>query len=224
MPIPVFDVMSTSAINGLSGSYLQQILASALQSSGVYGNSGNTSGVASTSQSDSAQLSPFAQLVIALQQLQQSDPTKYAQVTQQIATNLQNAAQTAQAQGNSSAANQLDQLATDFTNASQTGQLPDLQDLAQAVGGGHHRRHRTESSTSGSSTASSGSDSSASTANTAESTGTTGSDSTASQALSQLLSSLFQTETSQNAQSSSLNAGAIILSTLSDAGINVSNS
>ena len=69
-----------------------------------------------------------------LQQLQQSDPTKYQQVTQQIATNLQSAAQTAQAEGNTTAANQLNQLATDFTNASQSGQLPNVQDLAQAIG------------------------------------------------------------------------------------------
>jgi hypothetical protein len=82
--------------------------------------------VAASSQSDSTQLSPFAQLVSALQQLQQSDPTKYAQVTQQIATNLQSAAQTAQSQGNSTAANQLTQLASDFSNASQSGQIPIL--------------------------------------------------------------------------------------------------
>jgi hypothetical protein len=65
-------------------------------------------------QSDSTQLSPLAQLLSTLQQLQQSNPIQYQQ---QIATNLQNAAQTAQAEGNTTAANQLNQLATDFTNA-----------------------------------------------------------------------------------------------------------
>src|SRR5579864_7691526 len=65
----------------------------------------------------------------------------YQQVTQQIATNLQNAAQTAQANGNSTAANQINQLAKDFTSASASGQLPNIQDLAQAIGGGHHHHH-----------------------------------------------------------------------------------
>src|SRR5579864_2979610 len=76
-----------------------------------------------------------------LQQLQQSDPAKYQQVTQQIATNLQNAAQTAQTDGNSTAATQLGKLASDFNSASQSGQLPNIQDLAQAIGGGHHHHH-----------------------------------------------------------------------------------
>ena len=89
---------------------------------------------------DNSRLSPFAQLMSTLQKLQQSDPAKYQQVTQQIATNLQSAAQTAQTAGNTTAATQLNQLATDFTNASKSGQLPNIQDLAQAVGG-HHRHH-----------------------------------------------------------------------------------
>jgi hypothetical protein len=76
-----------------------------------------------------------------LQQLQQSDPTKYQQVTQQIAANLQNAAQTAETDGNSTAAAQLSKLASDFNSASQSGQLPNIQDLAQAIGGGHHHHH-----------------------------------------------------------------------------------
>src|SRR5579863_9257537 len=126
--------MSAGGINNLSSYYLQQVLTSALQGAGVTANTAAPSPL--SPQSDSAQLSPFAQLAGILQQLQQSDPTKYKQVTAQIATNLQSAAQTAQSQGNSSAASQLNQLATDFTNASQTGQLPNLQDLAEAVSGG----------------------------------------------------------------------------------------
>jgi len=145
--------MSTSAIGNLSGSYLQQVLVSALQSAGITANSANrvpvpnASDTTASSQSDSAQLSPFAQLASTLQQLQESDPTKYKQVTQQVATNLQSAAQTAQSQGNSSVAGQLTQLSSDFTSASQTGQLPNLQDLSQAIGGstggsgGHHHHH-----------------------------------------------------------------------------------
>jgi hypothetical protein len=125
--------MSTAAIGNLSSSYLQQLLASALQSAGITTNT--TANTASPAQSDSTQLSPFAQLAATLQQLQQSNPTEYQQVTAQIAANLQSAAQTAQSQGNASAATQLTQLSSDFTSASQTGALPNLQDLAQAVGG-----------------------------------------------------------------------------------------
>jgi hypothetical protein len=69
-------------------------------------------------------------MMSTLQQLQQSDPAKYQQVTKQIATNLTSAAQTAEAGGNTTAANQLNQLAADFTNASQSGQLPNVRDLA----------------------------------------------------------------------------------------------
>jgi hypothetical protein len=214
--------VSTSAISSLSNSYLQQILASVLQSSGSNASAGS---VAAASESDSAQLSPFAQLVSALQQLQQSDPARYAQVTEQIASNLQTAAQSAQAQGNTGAASQLSQLATDFTNASQSGQLPNLQDLAEAVGGGGHRHHHHAESSYGSSTAaSSGSGSAAGAGNSTSSGSSLSSNSTRSQALSQLLSSLFQSSNSQNTPTSSLNPGAIIFSTLSDAGIDVSNS
>jgi hypothetical protein len=56
-----------------------------------------------------SQLSPFAQILSSLQQLQQSNPSPYQQVTQQIATNLQKA-KTAQSEGDTTAANQLKQL------------------------------------------------------------------------------------------------------------------
>jgi hypothetical protein len=146
---------------------------------------------------DSGQLSSFAQIASELQQLQQSNPTQYQHVTQQIAKNLQAAAQTAQSTGNSTAAAQLNQLATDFTNASTTGQLPNLQDLATAIGGGHHHHHGGGSNASSSSS----------------STSTTG-------ALSQLLASL-QASGSQNG---SLNAATIIQNTLTSAGITSSGS
>jgi hypothetical protein len=193
------------SINNLSSSYLQSVLSNVLQSSGLTtnttGNSVNSAAVSSVAPpSDNGQLSPFAQLMSTLQQLQQSDPSKYQQVTQQIATNLQSAAQTAQADGNTSAASQLSQLATDFTNASQSGQLPNVQDLAKAIGGHHHHHHSHPASTD---------------ADSSSSASSTSSSSSASQPLSQLLSA-FQTNGSQN---SSLNPMAIIMNTLSNAGI-----
>jgi hypothetical protein len=123
-----------------SNSYVQSIMGSALESAGLSPNSA-TSTFSTTTQTDGQQLSPFAQMLSALQQLQQSDPAKYAQVTQQISTNLQAAAQTAQSQGNTAAANQLNQLATDFGNASKSGHMPNIQDLAQAIGAHHHHHH-----------------------------------------------------------------------------------
>lgn len=196
--------MSTSSINNLSSSYLQSILGNALQNAGV--TAGQTNSVNASSlalQSDNGQLSPFVQVMSTLQQLQQSDPSQYQQVTQQIATNLQSAAQTAQSQGNTAAANQLNQLANDFTSASQNGQLPNVQDLAKALSGHHHHggghHHHAASDSSDSSTSSTDASSSSS-------------------PLSQLLSA-FQTD-----QSQTLNPMSIIENTLSTAGITGSNS
>ena len=143
--------MSTSAINNLSSSYLQSILGTAPQNAGVTAGQTNSIGASVLAQqSDKGQLSPFVQIMSTLQELQQSDPGKYPQVTQQIAANLQSAAQTAQSDGNTAAANQLNQLASDFGGASQNGQLPNVQDLAKALSGhhhhgGHHHSHANDS-------------------------------------------------------------------------------
>lgn len=199
------------SISSLSSSYLQSVLNS-LQNTGLTANTTGsaTNSVGSSSfalQQDNSQLSPFAQLINTLQQLQQSNPTQYQQVTQEIATNLQSAAQTAQSDGNSTAANQLDQLATVFTNASQSGQPVNIQDLAQAIrgggGGGHHHHSHAASSSS---------DAGTNAASSATSSSNT------SQTSSQLLSA-FEANGDQNG---SLNPLAIILNTLSNAGVNPS--
>jgi len=201
------------SIANLSSSYLQSVLGTALQRVGLTNNttanSKSSAGVSSAALlPDNGQLSPFAQLMSMLQQLQQSDPSKYQQVTQQIAANLQNAAQSAQANGNSAAANQLNQLSTDFSSASKSGQLPSVRDLAQAIRGGHHHHHHAHAAVADpdgdSSTNSSLSWSSSSSTN---------------QALSRFLP-IFQ---ANGAQNDSLNPTAIILNTLSNAGISSSN-
>jgi aromatic ring hydroxylase len=205
--------MSTTALTNPSSDYLQSLLYNALQNSGSTTNNandslGSTAASPSAEQSDNGGLSPFAQLMSTLQQLQQSNPTEYAQVTQQIATDLTTAGQTAQSEGNTTAANQLNQLATDFTNASSSGQLPNIQDLAQAVGGGHHHHHHHGGS------GSSASESSAS----SSSASTTTSSSSVSQ-LNQLLSA-FQ---ANGSQSDSLNPMTIIMNALANAGVTNSN-
>ena len=200
--------MSTSPLNNLSSSYLQSILGNALQDAGLTANKANASPFAQ--QPDNGRLSPFAQLISTLQQLQQSDPAKYQQVTQQIATNLQSAAQTAQSDGNATAANQLNQLATDFTNASTSGQLPNLQDLAQAISGGHHHHHHHAAPPD---------------TTDASSANGSGASATTSQTLLQLLAALQGNGAQQGSgtQNDSLNPASIILNTLAQAGINGSN-
>ena len=202
-----------TTIGNISCGYLQSILGTVLQNIGVTTSKtgSGASSIGSTSsaqQPDTGQLSPFAQLTSTLQQLQQSNPTQYQQVTQQIATNLQSAAQTAQASGNSTAASQLNQLATDFTNASQSGQLPNPQDLAKAVFG-HHHSHQPQAASAATDAGTSASSTSG---------GVSGSTS-ANQTLSQLLSAIQSNEP----QSGSLNPMAIILNTLSSAGVSGAN-
>jgi hypothetical protein len=140
-----------------------------------------------------------------LQKLQESDPAQYQQVTQQIATNLQSAAKSAESDGNTTAATQLNQLADDFTKASKTGELPDVADLAKAVGGHHHHMpppsDSTGDGTSGTSSSSSSSDS-------------------ASQTLAQLFA-MAQYGTSGGSSSTSQDPMAIIMQTLSDAGVSI---
>jgi len=192
---------SIGSLNNLSSSYLQQFLSTTFQNTSAAAQTQSSTGTSPVAaESENGQLSPFAQLMSTLQQLQQSNPTEYQQVTQQIATNLQTAAQTATTDGNSTQATQLSQLATDFTTASQSGQLPNIQDLAQAIGGGGHHHHHSEAASSATDT---------------DSTSSTGT----SQTLSQQLAA-FEANSSLN---ESLNPLAIITNTLSSAGIGVSS-
>lgn len=183
-------------VNALSNNnYLQSILGTALQGTGLSTNgtssSTSTNATSLSGTSDNSQFSPVANLMNTLQQLQQSNPAEYQQITQQIATNLQAAAQTDTTQGNTAGASQLNQLASDFTQASQSGQLPSTQDLTQALGGHHHHGHHHFNASSDSSSSSSSS--------------TTSSSTTAS----------------SSSSSSSTNPFEIILSTLANAGISI---
>jgi hypothetical protein len=180
--------MNLSSISNYFTNHTASVLGSALSTKSS-GNSVSSAG---------GQGSPFAQLLSTLQQLEQSNPTQYQQSTKQIATDLQTAATTANKNGNSAEATQLTTLAKDFANASQSGQLPNVQDLAAAIGGGHHPHARASSIDSAGSVSSS---------TTSPSTNST---------LQQLLASL-QAGTAQN---KSTNPMSIIMSTLSSAGIN----
>lgn len=186
--------MSIGPISSLASTYLQSILGNPTQKTGASANSTLNSIDPSsfTQQPDNGQLSPFAQMLNDLQQIQQSNPAQYQKVTAQIATNLQNAAQTAQSNGNTTAANQLTQLSTDFSNASKSGQLPSVQDLAQASGHHHHGHHHH---------------------------GGGSSDSNSSGSTSQSTDPLLAGYSSAASQSNSTSPMSIIMNTLSQAGI-----
>jgi hypothetical protein len=195
--------MSTSSISPLTH-YLQPVLNPVLTATGS--TTSATGSTISTIPADTTQISPLASLLSQLQKIQQSDPAQYQQLTQQIATNLQNAAQTAQTEGNSTAANQLNTLAADFTSASQTGQLPNIQDLGQAIGGGHHHHHHAHASSS------------------ADSDSSTNSTSTTASSTSSLDTSLLVNQYQSAYPTGQQNPLNIILNTLSSAGISDSNS
>jgi hypothetical protein len=203
--------MNINPLSGTNSTYLQSLLTPALSGATSTSRSiGGTSGVSFGNSQDSNQLSPFAQLLSILQQLQQSNPTEYQQITQQIATNLQSAAKTATTDGNTAAAAQLNQLATDFTTASQSGQLPNVQDLSQAVAGGHHHHARhirpPQLDLMPVDPASSSSSSSSTTNPSGSSTGL----------ITQFLNNSGAGSSSQN---NALNPVAIIMNTLSNAGL-----
>ncbi|MDP9055116.1 MAG: hypothetical protein M3N93_12590 [Acidobacteriota bacterium] len=155
--------MGIGPIASLASGYVTSLLSSLTQSgtsSTAKATSGTTSGA-----TDSNQLSPLAQILASLQKLQQTDPAQYQQVTLQIANNLQAAAQSATSSGNTTLASQLTQLSKDFKNASGSGQLPNVQDLAQAVGGGGCHHQQSSGQASGTNQSSSGASSSDSSLN-----------------------------------------------------------
>ena len=90
---------------------------------------------------DSPSISPAASFLSMLQHVQQQNPTLFKQITSRLATQFQNQANTAAAQGNSTEASQLKQISTEFQNSSTTGQLPSAQELQQAGFGTHHGGH-----------------------------------------------------------------------------------
>ena len=76
-----------------------------------------------------AQLSPLAEMTGTLRQLQKSDPSKFREVSRQIAADLRTDAQSAQSEGETTTATRLNQLAGAFATAAESGNLPNLQDL-----------------------------------------------------------------------------------------------
>lgn len=94
----------------------------------------NTANSASSVQqpADVLGLSPAAQFLNQLQQLQTQNPPEFQAVLSQITGQLQQAASTASSNGNTAQANQLTQLASTFQSAASSGALPTAQQLQQA--------------------------------------------------------------------------------------------
>jgi hypothetical protein len=191
--------MSTHSINGMASSYIQPVLNPPVFTPSP----ASASAAPAAVPSDQSQISPFAQMMNTLQQLQQSDPTEYKRVTAQIATGLETAAKTATADGNTAAATQLTTLATDFTTASTSGQPLPTQNVAKTIGGKGHGHHHHHGGGGGSSSASSSSSAASSTS------------SSASSPINQLLTSLQ----AGSSQSDTLNPMSIIASVMSSAGL-----
>jgi hypothetical protein len=126
--------MGIGPLVNIAGGYLQSLLAPGKSN-------GSSPSTANGAANGGHPASSFAQMLHSLQQLQQSNASRFSQVTQQIAANLQTASQTAQTNGNTVVAGQLNTLAGDFTSASKNGQLPNVLDLAKAIGGHHHHHY-----------------------------------------------------------------------------------
>jgi hypothetical protein len=87
--------------------------------------------------SGNVDLSQAAQIFKKLQDLSQSNPNQFKQLTAKIATDLQSEAQKA----TGSAQTFLSNLASQFNSASQTGSTSSLQPQTASPGGHHHGHH-----------------------------------------------------------------------------------
>jgi hypothetical protein len=127
--------MSLSPISGSSSLFLDLI---ANKTSGTSTPVG-LADTSSASSSGSADLSDAAKFFSKLQNLAQTDPAKFKQLTSQISSELQTAAQGA----TGSQATFLSNLAGQFQTTSQTRSASALQppSTSQSPAGGHHHHH-----------------------------------------------------------------------------------
>jgi len=89
-------------------------------------------------QADVLGISPQAQFLNRLQQLQTQSPQEFQAILTQITGQLDAAAGAASQKGNTAQANQLTQLANTFQGAASGGPLPTAQQLQHAGLTGHH--------------------------------------------------------------------------------------
>src|SRR5271166_479680 len=99
--------MSIGPVINLASGYIQSLFTRSVNGSSSTSNA-SASAVGNTKEAN--QFSSFAQILSSLQQLEQSNPSHYLQVTQQIASNLQTASQSATSAGNTALSSELTQL------------------------------------------------------------------------------------------------------------------
>jgi hypothetical protein len=139
--------MNVNSVNSLLPSYLLPFNSTAT-------NGTNANSAASVQpQADVLSLSPASQFLNQLQQLQTQNPPEFQAMLTEITGQLNQAAGTASANGNTPQANQLTALANTFQSASTGGPLPTAQQLQQAGVSGHHHHGSHHGSGSSSSSA-----------------------------------------------------------------------
>jgi len=119
-----------SSISDLARQHMLSILG--YSSTGQSSSTGNLS-IGTSTGSTSTPASPFAQMLTELQQMEQANPSQYAQVSQQISTNLAAASSSALARGNTKLSTSLATLSKDFSSAAQSGKLPNITDLMNTM-------------------------------------------------------------------------------------------
>lgn len=121
--------MSIGALASLAGSVIHPLY------SAITGHKSHSQ--VPTDTGDSPQVSGPAQILSKLQDLAQSDPAKFKQVTAGLAHNFRKLAVQAHGAGNSSQADRLNQLAKGLQTASETGQAPNFRHHLNAHAGVH---------------------------------------------------------------------------------------
>jgi hypothetical protein len=124
--------------------YLSPILGAASQVMSMFSSNktasnapGSTDPLSILDSSGNVDLSQAAQVFSKLQNLSQSNPTQFKQLTAKISSQLQTEAQSA----TGSASTFLSDLANQFQTASQTGNTSSLQPQTASPGGHHHGHH-----------------------------------------------------------------------------------
>jgi hypothetical protein len=113
-------------LSGMTISSIASSLSTSQVASSSFSRSMSIEGVQGDDSTSSARISKLGDYMKQLQELQQSDPEKFKEVTAQIAQKLEDAAKTASTDGDTRKSEALTELAGKFKTASQDGTMPDL--------------------------------------------------------------------------------------------------
>jgi hypothetical protein len=133
-----FPTMYLSPILGAASQVMSMFSSNKAASSASPSAPSSTDPLSILDSSGNVDLSQAAQVFSKLQDLSQSNPTQFKQLTTQISSQLQTEAQSA----TGSASTFLSDLANQFQTASQTGNTSSLQTQTASPGGHHHGHHQ----------------------------------------------------------------------------------